>query len=71
MKQILLDKVIMLNAGVFAAISFMEIEAALQLLLLIVSIIYTIIKMVKGVDGNSSINNWITTYFNNFKRKKE
>jgi len=71
MKQILLDKVIMLNAGVFAAISFMEIEAALQLLLLIVSIIYTIIKMVKGVDGNSSINNWITTHFNNFKRKKE
>lgn len=68
MKQFLLDKVILLNGSVLA-LSFLEIEAILKLILLIFSIGYTIIKMIKGVEGSPQINAWITNFFNSYFSK--
>ena len=68
MKQFLLDKVLLLNGSVLA-LSFMEIEAILKLILLIFSIAYTIIKMIKGVEGSPQINEWITNFFNSYFSK--
>ena len=75
MKQLLLDKVLLWNGGVLATISFLEIEAILKLVLLILSITYTIVKMLKGSEGNPQINNCISnffdTYFGRFKKNRE
>lgn len=68
MKQFLLDKVILLNGSVLA-LSFLEIEAILKLILLIFSIGYTIIKMIKGNEGSPQINNWISNFFNSYFSK--
>ena len=68
MKQFLLDKVILLNGSVLA-LSFLEIEAILKLILLIFSIGYTIIKMIKGAEGSPQINSWITNFFNSYVSK--
>ena len=68
MKQFLLDKVILLNGSVLA-LSFLEIEAILKLILLIFSIGYTIIKMVRGVEGSPQINNWISNFFDTYFSK--
>lgn len=72
MKGLLLDKVIWLNSTILAAVSFVELEAILKLILLIFSIAYTIIKMLKNSEGNPSINSWITNFFDTyFKRGKK
>ena len=44
MKDFIYDKVTLLNTGVFA-LSFMNIENMLKIVLLIVSIIYTLLKI--------------------------
>lgn len=70
MKQILMDRVIMLNASVLAGINFLQIEAILELLLLLASLVYTIVKMIRQVEGNATINNWIDAFFDKNKRDK-
>jgi|DEB0MinimDraft_4_1074332.scaffolds.fasta_scaffold01056_3 hypothetical protein len=45
-KQLINDKVILLNTGAIT-VSFMDIEAMLKILLLSVSIIYTLIRLYK------------------------
>jgi len=70
MKDFLLDKVILLNASVLATITFTELYELLEILLMVVSIIYTIIKIHKGVEGNPTINTFIESLFKN-KKKEE
>jgi len=62
MKQIIWDKVMLINAGVIT-LSFVEIESLLKILLMIVSIIYTIIKIVYKNEGDIEINNKIKKFF--------
>jgi hypothetical protein len=64
------DKVVLLNTGVFT-LSFMEIESLLKILLLIVSIIYTIIKIIYKKDFNSPLDKQIMKLFNNRKDKSD
>ena len=68
--NIITDKVMLLNASALT-LSFMEIEALLKIVLLIFSIIYTIVKMIKGVNGNEAINNWINDYFSGKNKNRE
>lgn len=70
MKQIMWDKVMLLNTGVFT-LSFMEIESLLKIILLIVSIIYTIIKIVYKKDFNTPLDKQIMKLFNNRKDKSD
>lgn len=62
MKQIIWDKVMLINAGVMT-LSFVEIESLLKIILLIVSIIYTIFKIVWKTEGNEHINEAIRKFF--------
>ena len=68
--NIITDKVMLLNASALT-LSFMEIEALLKIVLLIFSIIHTIVKMIKGVNGNEAINNWINDYFSGKNKNRE
>lgn len=70
MKQIMWDKVVLLNTGVFT-LSFMEIESLLKIILLIVSILYTIIKIIYKKDFNSPLDKQIMKLFNNRKDKSD
>ena len=63
MKQIIWDKVMLINASVMT-LSFVEIESLLKILLMIVSIIYTIVKIIYNKEGDSEINNRIRKFFN-------
>jgi steroid 5-alpha reductase family enzyme len=63
MKQIIWDKVMLINASVMT-LSFVEIESLLKILLMIVSIIYTIVKILYNKEGDSEINNRIRKFFN-------
>ena len=58
-----MDKVLMLNAGI-TALTFTEIESLLKIVLLIMSITYTIIKIIYNKDGNSDLEKQIKKYFN-------
>jgi len=62
MKQILWDKVMLLNAGALT-LSFMEIESLLKIVLLIVSILYTIAKIIWRKEGDPHINKKIREFF--------
>ena len=62
MKNLIMDKVLMLNAGI-AAITFTELEEVLKIVLLISSIIYTIIKIVFNKNGNPQLEEEIKKYF--------
>lgn len=64
------DKVVLLNTGVFT-LSFMEIESLLKIILLIVSIIYTIIKILYKKDFNTPLDKQIMKLFNNRKDKSD
>jgi len=57
-----MDKVLMLNAGI-TALTFTEIESLLKIVLLIMSITYTIIKIIYNKDGNSDLEKQIKKYF--------
>jgi hypothetical protein len=63
MKHIIWDKVMLLNVGVMT-LSFAEIESLLKIVLMIVSIVYTIIKIMYKSDGDKDINNRIRKFFN-------
>lgn len=63
MKQIIWDKVMLINASVMT-LTFVEIESLLKILLMIVSIIYTIVKILYNKEGDSEINNRIRKFFN-------
>jgi len=63
MKNLIMDKVLMLNAGI-TALTFTEIESLLKIVLLIMSITYTIIKIIYNKDGNSDLEKQIKKYFN-------
>jgi len=58
-----MDKVLMFNAGI-TALTFTEIESLLKIVLLIMSITYTIIKIIYNKDGNSDLEKQIKKYFN-------
>jgi len=68
MKQFIWDKVMLLNLGAIT-LSFMEIESLLKVVLLIVSIIYTIIKILYKKDFNTPLDNQIRKFFN--KKNKD
>jgi len=70
MKQILLDKVMLLNAGVMT-LSFVEIESLLKIVLLIVSIIYTIIRIIYQKQGDPELNRRIREFFSKDDNKKQ
>jgi len=70
MKQILLDKVMLLNAGVMT-LSFVEIESLLKIVLLIVSIIYTIIRIIYQKQGDRQLNKRIREFFSKDDNKKQ
>jgi len=57
-----MDKVLMFNAGI-TALTFTEIESLLKIVLLIMSITYTIIKIIYNKDGNSDLEKQIKKYF--------
>jgi hypothetical protein len=63
MKQIIWDKVMLINASVMT-LTFVEIESLLKILLMIVSIIYTIVKILYNKEGDTEINNRIRKFFN-------
>ena len=65
MKDFILDKVMLLNAGAMT-LSFMEIESLLKIVLLIISIIYTIIKIIYK-KGDTSLDEQIHKFFNRNK----
>jgi hypothetical protein len=67
MKEFITDKVLLFNTGAITVTMFTELQEVLKIILLIVSITYTIIKMVKGKTGNKSIEEEIQKYF---KHKK-
>lgn len=69
MKEIIWDKVMLLNLSTIT-LSFMEIESLLKIVLLIVSIIYTIIKIVYKKDFNSPLDNQIRKFFNKNDKDK-
>jgi len=58
-----MDKVLMFNAGI-TALTFTEIESLLKIVLLIMSITYTIIKIIYNKDDNSDLEKQIKKYFN-------
>jgi hypothetical protein len=62
MKNLIMDKVLMLNAGI-TALTFTEIESLLKIVLLIMSITYTIIKIIYNKDDNSDLEKQIKKYF--------
>lgn len=68
MKEFITDKVLLLNTGAITVTMFTELQEVLKIILLIVSITYTIIKMVKGKSGNKNIEEEIQKYF---KSKKD
>lgn len=61
--DIINDKVILLNTGILT-MTFMDIEAILKLVLLIISIVYTIIKIITRSKGDKDIEDHIKDYFN-------
>jgi len=69
MKEFITDKVLLLNTGAITVTMFTELQEVLKIILLIVSITYTIIKMVKGKKGNTELEKQIEEYFNNKKDK--
>ena len=69
MKEFITDKVLLLNTGAITVTMFTELQEVLKIILLIVSITYTIIKMVKGKKGNTELEKQIENYFNNKKDK--
>jgi hypothetical protein len=62
MKNLIMDKVLMFNAGI-TALTFTEIESLLKIVLLIMSITYTIIKIIYNKDDNSDLEKQIKKYF--------
>ena len=69
MKEFITDKVLLLNTGAITVTMFTELQEVLKIILLIVSITYTIIKMVKGKKGNTELEKQIDEYFKNKKDK--
>lgn len=69
MKEFITDKVLLLNTGAITVTMFTELQEVLKIILLIVSITYTIIKMVKGKKGNTELEKQIENYFKNKKDK--
>lgn len=69
MKEFITDKVLLLNTGAITVTMFTELQEVLKIILLIVSITYTIIKMLKGKKGNTELEKQIDEYFKNKKDK--
>lgn len=69
MKQIIWDKVMLLNAGVMT-LSFVEIESLLKIVLLIVSIVYTIVRIIYQKQGDPELNKKIREFFSKNDSKK-
>ena len=68
MKEFITDKVLLINTGAITVTMFTELQEVLKIILLIVSITYTIIKMVKGKKGDTELEERIDKYF---KSKKD
>ena len=69
MKQIIWDKVMLLNAGVMT-LSFVEIESLLKIVLLIISITYTIVRIIYQKQGDPELNKKIREFFSKDDSKK-
>ena len=54
MKQYFFDRVIMLNIRVLAGVNILHLTQLAELLLLIISIIYTILKTFKRIEGDAT-----------------
>ncbi len=63
MKELLTDKVLLLNTGALSVTMFTEIQEILKIILLIISISYTIIKMIRNKKGDDIIEQQIKNYF--------
>jgi len=63
MKEFITDKVLLFNTGAMTVTMFTELQEVLKVILLIASIIYTIIKMLKNKSGNPDIEEQIEKYF--------
>lgn len=63
MKELLTDKVLLLNTGALSVTMFTEIQEILKIILLIISIAYTIIKMIRNKKGDDIIEQQIKNYF--------
>ena len=61
------DKVILLNTSILT-ITFMDVEAALKLTLLVTSIIYTIYKIINISKGGKDVEEQIKDFFNKNKK---
>ena len=74
MKHYFLDNVILLNISVLAGVNLMQLTQVFELILLIVSIIYTILKTFKRIEGDAtsdSIVQRIIRGIDAFKSKKK
>lgn len=68
------DNVMLLNASVLTGVNLIQLTQIFELILLIVSIIYTILKTVKRIDGDAtsdSIVQRIIRGIDAFKSKKK
>jgi len=63
MKEFITDKVLLFNTGAMTVTMFTELQEVLKVILLIASIVYTIIKMLKNKSGNTDIEEQIEKYF--------
>lgn len=63
MKEFITDKVLLFNTGAMTVTMFTELQEVLKVILLIASIVYTIIKMLKNKSGNPDIEEQIEKYF--------
>ena len=54
MKQYFFDRVIMLNISLLAGVNILHLTQLAELLLLIISIIYTILKTFKRIEGDAT-----------------
>jgi hypothetical protein len=48
MKELIRDKVLLFNTGALTITSFMELQEVLKIILLVISILYTALKMIKS-----------------------
>lgn len=74
MKNYFFDNVILLNISVLAGVNLMQLTQVFELILLIVSIIYTILKTFKRIEGDAtsdSIVQRIIRGIDAFKSKKK
>ena len=71
MKQYFFDRVIMLNISVLAGVNILQLTQLAELVLLIISIIYTILKAFKYVDGDGTSDNIVKKVVDKILKKKQ